>query len=741
MVRKAKAPVVIVEENKPRRRRNRNRRAKRAAARALEEELVAVGQLDPRAGRARRQFRQRQRNQNTIAGRATFGASGRRMADTVAGEAVVHLAVDPFSYDNDLQIGWPDGTAEQVVTPHLTGQLPQLVYNTGYFSSGSTFEQLANASPWGTIVYYDPDVGVVFGMNYQGNLADPSALKTFWTERTLYGSRILLNDVDYTASRIIASGFTKEFTGNITANQGQATIVQVPIQCKQVGPTEVDLVTTYDFYAKILPLEDPTVGDMDLAAEAFITILPQDDTKVVRPVADEGHCCSMKILRPELPMYAFGFNTDDDVVVARGRYWNPLYTAFYGAAVPHSPTTALSLSVDVPSDILLHRQHNVMISHYTGLSPQASFRLKTRERPECTLTVGSALNFYSHASLDIDRNAMDTVREIHVKMLSAYPAEYNSLGGFFKKAASGWWNGMKKGFNFGKNKLLPMIPGGKEVGDMVDQIGGMVGLNSFQEEPRNNLRERLRTPTMRGLNRGLFKLALGMILLLPLAFAQPIQTIVCNNPATPDICGPNLPVYTQDEAVVAAIGGLGEGDQEFLNQINNNLKTSDGFSRAIALGLFVDGNAAYPLLPRVRDALDDIRSQNNLIIENLVSQLASLNTLVDLFAAGLPVKFDSSLLDATPSGAVLRVGVAANYVRNAHYNTPFWNTPVVFSESDNTTCFQTGLSSDVCATGYVPFAFKTGYYGTFDGSRIIAPLPVASSTPHAFAADASFSVT
>jgi len=709
---------------------------KRAAAQRNRRKMRPVLQAMP--SQMRQRVGQRSRNQGTISN--IMQSELQQPTSTPEGMAVVRLAVDPFisAGSQSHVLGWPDGVSQPSVAPHFFGELADVSVISGNYSGITPFPNMADKTDvWNYIQLYDADVGVLNECFYRGDLATTEEI-TFRTQRTEYALKVLNKSSDYTASRLWSAGFTTEFIGTITTDAGKSTVVQVPGNAKLVGPFEdVAGTTVFSYHVNLLGVDDPMVGDRVTAAQMLTETLPNTDSRRYRTEAKLGHCSVIKTSRSELPYDNFE-HADTGITVSQAWYYNPLYDAFFGASDAPLSGTGTGTRVRIPFDIPAQRKHTLMVAHYQGLSPFSAFRIKTYEFVENTVALNSILQPYTRDGLMIDREATDLVAAIHTKMESAYPASFN----FFGKI----WKGIKKGFGWVNDKIMdPVedilrgIPGAGKIVEPLEKIREGIFKPIIGGRGRRGQMEKM--PMVRqlfgGLNaksvlNNLSRLAITMMFLFTIVDAQPQQVIVCNNPATPGICNPALPAFVEDDSVVAAIDGLGEGDQTLLTDINNNLKTADGFSRAIGLGLFIDGNAAYPLLPRIRNELIDMRAQNDVIIENLVSQAAALNTLVGLF--------NDMLLDTTPSGKVLRVGVAANFVRNAHYNDPVWTTPIVFADSNYETCFQTTLSDEVCADGYVPFAFKTGFYTTFDGNRVIAPLPVASENPFAFAADVSLGV-
>jgi len=260
-------------------------------------------------------------------------------------------------------------------------------------------------------------------------------------------------------------------------------------------------------------------------------------------------------------------------------------------------------------------------------------------------------------------------------------------------------------------KILP-IPGAKEIVDTLNPIRKTV-MGPVLSGTSSRSIWAGRHPSAKSMLNGMARLAIGLMMIFSIASAQPQQVIVCNNPSTPGICGPNLPVSVLDGAVVAAIGDLGSGDQEILTQINENLETSDGFGRAIALGLFTSGDAAYPLLPQVRDSLVDIS--------------ATLTSMLALLTSGIPVQFSSNLTSNIYGIDYLNVGVTANLVNRAHFlSDPSWSVPIAFADTTYNSCFQLGLSDVNCVDGYVPITTNTGVYSSVEGSWTVLPIPIST---------------
>lgn len=688
---------VVVPEGPP---------TKRVAARRQRRRMAPVLRALPKQMRGR--VGQRSRNQGTISSIMQSEMQG--ATDTPEGMAVVRLAVDPFisAGSQSHVLGWPDGVSQPSVAPHFFGEMADVTVASGNYSGITPFPTMPNALDWSYIQVYDADVGVLNECFYVGDLATTTNI-TFRTQQTEYALKVLNNSSDYTASRLWSAGFTLEFTGTITTDSGKSTVVQIPGNAKLVGPTDVDGVAVFEYHVNLLGVDDPSVGDRVAAAQMLNEVLPNADTRRYRSEAKLGHCSVIKSSRSEMPFDNFE-HADTGTVVSQAYYYNPLYDAFFGSSDTPASGTGTGTRIQIPFDIPAQRKHTLMVSHYHGLNPQGAFRIKTYEFVENTVALNSVLQPYTRDGLMIDRDAMDLVAAIHTKMESGYPSSYNFLGKL--------WKGIKKGFGWVDKvvdsasdiiKILP-IPGAKEIVDTLNPIRKTIMKPVLSS---TNGIWAGRHPSAKSMLNGMARLAIGLMMIFSIASAQPQQVIVCNNPSTPGICGPNLPVSVLDGAVVAAIGDLGSGDQEILNEINMNLETSDGFDRAIARGLFSGGDAAYPLLPTIQNTLAEIST--------------TLTSMLALLTAGVPVQFPSNFTSSIYGIDYLNVGVTANLVNRAHFlSDPSWSVPITFADTTYNSCFQLGLSEVNCVDGYVPLTTNTGVYSSVEGSWTILPVPIST---------------
>lgn len=514
----------------------------------------------------------RENNQQTVTGSLSDDLVP---TDTPEGSVVLRIVVDPFltAADHNSVFGWPDGTNQPTVSPHYFGEMSDVSNASGTYSGEDVYPVLQTAILWNYIQLYDADVGVLNEMFYSGDLAT-TTFRTFRTQRSEYGLKVLNEPSNYTKSRVWSSGFTTEFTATLTTDSGKSTVVQVPGNAKCIGPdpiVEGSSTMVYRYYMNLLGLEDVTAGDPTRAAQVFTQDLPNADSKRFRARADEGHCCPIKLTRCDLPFENFNHSLAVNTT-SKAYYYNPLYVAFYGTAEAPASGNGQTF-VEIPFDIPEERRHTIMISHYQGLSPQSAFRIKTYEYAECAVALNSILQPYTKDGLMIDRRCMDLASSIHSRMPSAYPSSYNFWGGL--------WKGIKKGLGFlGKvaKPLSGLIPGGRELYDVVEGVGKNIGIFGGPEISTNKLlldsprtSDARTSNVFKSLNSKLSNMTLALICFIGLfcaAFGQvPLQVIVCNNPNTPGICGANLPVFSYDPE---QIGLLSEIDQK-LNPVSTDV--------------------------------------------------------------------------------------------------------------------------------------------------------------------------
>lgn len=641
---------------------------------------------------------------------------------TPEGMAVVRLAVDPFisAGSQSHVLGWPDGVSQPSVAPHFFGELADVSVISGNYSGVTPFPDMSNKTDvWNYIQLYDADVGVLNECFYFGDLAT-TKLITFRTQRTEYALKVLNKSSDYTASRLWSAGFTTEFIGTITTDAGKSTVVQVPGNAKLVGPFEnASGTTVFSYHVNLLGVDDPEVGNQALAAQMLTETLPNTDSRRYRTEAKLGHCSVIKTSRSELPYDNFE-HADTGTTVSEAWYYNPLYDAFFGASDNPLSGTGTGTRVRIPFDIPAQRKHTLMVAHYQGLSPFSAFRIKTYEFVENTVALNSILQPYTRDGLMIDREATDLVAAIHTKMESAYPSSYNFLGKL--------WKGVKKGFGWVNDKILdPMedvlrvIPGLGKVVAPLEKI--REGIFKPVIGKRGGRAQMERMPTAYGgmsaksILNNLSKLAITMMLLFSFVSAQPQQVIVCNNPATPGICNPALPAFVEDDAVIAAIDGLGTGT----GVLELILEQMQDLNSKIASLTVLIGVDSYLRINSGGVSLET--TVENAIPIDLPSSLIGSSNNESFLRVNVPSAFQG----ATADNDFIIVGEAASFNTNAHYNSPEWRIPAIFCDSDNRVRFRTSLSAVSEVDGFVPISTNTGFYSTVAGTGTTGPLPITTS--------------
>jgi hypothetical protein len=288
-------------------------------------------------------------------------------------------------------------------------------------------------------------------------------------------ARILQPANDVAKARMTYHGSTLEFSASITTDMGEAITVELAPEWKDIESDNIAGRGTFTLRGLT------TLGTTATTRlRTFRDTLPQVSPKAFSCVAREGFYAPASISDPN---FYFRDVLGQEALNIEGNhvdYVNAFFSLMAGSPTMTSTLNslgAISLPVFLPDRFAFQST----AASFTGLSPQATFKLTLRYGMAVQPNPGSLLAYYSLPSCKRDQDAIDLAIDIRQELDDAYPSSYNfldKLWGVIKGIA-------KPIIGIGK-KLLPeavgLIPG---VGSFLKPlVGGLLdrfGTNSIQD--------------------------------------------------------------------------------------------------------------------------------------------------------------------------------------------------------------------------------------------------------------------
>jgi hypothetical protein len=288
-------------------------------------------------------------------------------------------------------------------------------------------------------------------------------------------TRILQPTNDVAKARMTYHGSTLEFSASITTDMGEAITVELAPEWKDIESDNIAGRGTFTLRGLT------TLGTTATTRlRTFRDTLPQVSPKAFSCVAREGFYAPASISDPN---FYFRDVLGQEAINIEGNhvdYVNAFFSLMSGSPTMTSTLNslgAISLPVFLPDRFAFQST----AASFTGLSPQATFKLTLRYGMAVQPNPGSLLAYYSLPSCKRDQEAIDLAIDVRQELDDAYPSSYNfldKLWGLIKGIA-------KPIIGIGK-KLLPeavgLIPG---VGSFLKPVvGGLLdrfGTNSIQD--------------------------------------------------------------------------------------------------------------------------------------------------------------------------------------------------------------------------------------------------------------------
>jgi len=318
-------------------------------------------------------------------------------------------------------LGVPDTVSCNVVSPQYT-TVDALV---------SPFN--ATEATWSFVEIVDFSIGSIYRLSYQGDIGSVAPANAFAFTTQLPGAAEVFRAQGYAASRLTYAGVTYDFSGAALSDQGRQVAVQLTPEWKDAGQ-QSDPDTGALLYTQYLwPWGNgANFGTNVPGLAAFLKNLAESDPKSYSDAAKRGAYFPIRNTNPFRFKDHSSDTTGTSVTIPYKVYKNPLSVAagvpVQGGATP--PNTALSEPWDMGASIYW----------VTGIDNKTSFQRTVRYGFEVQIEPDSPFRVFGHTSPLYDRLAMETATDIGTTLSSAYPAEYNFLGGLWKgikKVASG----------------------------------------------------------------------------------------------------------------------------------------------------------------------------------------------------------------------------------------------------------------------------------------------------------------
>jgi len=320
----------------------------------------------------------------------------------------------------------------------------------------------SDGDPWNMIVITDGAVGMFF--TYQWQSATQFYIGSIIPRLTEHVSGV---DNNFTSSRLMYLGTTLEFTGPSIEDQGELTAAQLRPNYRIVRQALEETEDPY-FRRNYITWEFAgTTGEsesLQLVHERliqFIDELPEADSMSQGWKVKNGAYMIHKIDKPVIDMVDHNepdITPQTSASPAVTTIINPfgfLYTYLsFGQQLMVSHVTASQ-----------RYAFNSGVVAMTGMSPRATFRLKSYIGYEATILPKSEFRYYAHPSPSQDHQAIGVAHSVLSAMPSAFPSDANAFG-WLKKI----WNTVKKPLS----NMLPTI-GGAIGNAFLPGVGGSLG--------------------------------------------------------------------------------------------------------------------------------------------------------------------------------------------------------------------------------------------------------------------------